>query len=108
MVGVLLGHCTVTTCVSYNSHTTTTKHAAAALTMTQQPHHDKLFLAAFSATHANCHASIDRAQSALLANAWQLARVGQNGRQKTFARAAMGGCWVPPLSLVQNIKKLFH
>jgi hypothetical protein len=33
-----------------------------------------------------------------------LARVGQNGRQKTFAQAAMRGRWAPPLSLVQNIK----
>jgi hypothetical protein len=42
----------------------------------------------FWPTHANCHASADRAQSALSANAWRLARVGQNGRQKTFAQAA--------------------
>ncbi len=49
MVWVLLvlGHCTVTTCVSYNSHATTTKHAAAALTMAQQPHHEESVLAAF-------------------------------------------------------------
>jgi hypothetical protein len=38
-----------TTCVLYNSHATTTKHAAAALTMAQQPHHDELVLVAFSA-----------------------------------------------------------
>jgi hypothetical protein len=61
----------------------------------------------FWPTHANCHASANKAQPALLANEWQLARVGQNVRQKTFARAAMQGCWVPPLSLVQNIKIYF-
>jgi hypothetical protein len=49
MVGVLLGCCTVTTCVAYDSHATTTKHAPAALTMAQQPHHDASVLAAFSA-----------------------------------------------------------
>jgi hypothetical protein len=38
-----------TSCVSYDSHATTTKHAAAALTMAQQPHHGELILAAFSA-----------------------------------------------------------
>ena len=36
-----------TSCVSYNSHATTTKHAAAALTMAQKPHHDESVLAAF-------------------------------------------------------------
>ncbi len=30
-----------TSCVSYNSHATTTKHAAAALTMAQKLHHDE-------------------------------------------------------------------
>jgi hypothetical protein len=35
--------------VSYNSHATTTKHATAALTMAQQPHHDESVLAAFLA-----------------------------------------------------------
>ncbi len=49
MVGVLLGRCTVTTCVSFDSNTTTTKHAVVALTMAQQPHHDESVLAAFSA-----------------------------------------------------------
>ncbi len=34
----------------------------------------------FRPTHANCHASANRAQPALSANAWQLAQVGQNGR----------------------------
>jgi hypothetical protein len=38
-----------TSCVSYDSHATTTKHAAAALTMAQKPHHDESVLAAFSA-----------------------------------------------------------
>jgi hypothetical protein len=38
-----------TSCVSYDSHTTTTKHAAAALTMAQKPHHDELVLATFLA-----------------------------------------------------------
>jgi hypothetical protein len=61
----------------------------------------------FWPTHTNCHASIDRAKPALLANAWQLVQVGQNGRQKTFAQAAMQGCWVLPLSLVDNIKIYF-
>jgi hypothetical protein len=61
----------------------------------------------FWQTHANCHASIDRARPALSANAWQLAQVGQNYRQKTFARAAMWGCLAPPLSLVDNIKIYF-
>ncbi len=36
-----------TSCVSYDSHTTTTKHAAAALTMAQTPHHNESVLAAF-------------------------------------------------------------
>ena len=35
-----------TTCVSYDSHATTTKYAAVALTMAQQPHHDESDLAA--------------------------------------------------------------
>jgi hypothetical protein len=61
----------------------------------------------FWPTHANCHAFANRAQPALSANAWQLARVGQNGRQKTFARAAMRGHWAPPLSLVHIIKSYF-
>ncbi len=61
----------------------------------------------FWPTHANYHASVDRARPAPSANAWQLARVGQNGHQKTFARAAMQGRWVPPLSLIQNIKIYF-
>jgi hypothetical protein len=38
-----------TSCVSYDSHATTTKHAAAALTMAQKPHHDELVLVAFLA-----------------------------------------------------------
>jgi hypothetical protein len=68
------------------------------LTMTSQ------FWQHFWPTHANCHdASADRAQPALLANAWRLSRVGLNCRQKTFAQAAMQGRWAPPLSLVQNI-----
>ncbi len=58
-------------------------------------------------THANCRASIDRAWPALSANAWRLARVGWNGRQKTFAQAAMQGRWAPPLSLVKKIKNYF-
>jgi hypothetical protein len=66
-----------------------------------------LFWRHFRPTHANCHASIDMARSALLANEWQLAQVGQNGHQKTFAQAAMQGCWALPLSLVDNIKNYF-
>jgi hypothetical protein len=58
----------------------------------------------FWPTHADCHASVDRARPAQSANAWRLAQVSQNGHQKTFAQAAMRGCWVPPLSLVDNIK----
>jgi hypothetical protein len=38
-----------TSCVSYDSHATTTKHDAAALTMAQQPRHDESVLEAFSA-----------------------------------------------------------
>jgi hypothetical protein len=38
-----------TSCVSYDSYATTTKHAAAALTMAQKPHHDESVLAEFSA-----------------------------------------------------------
>ncbi len=38
-----------TFCVSYDSHATTLKHAAAALTMAQKPHHDESVLAAFLA-----------------------------------------------------------
>ena len=64
--------------------------------MAQQTHHDKSVLAAFLATHDNCHASVDRARPTLLADAWQLARVGQIGRQKTSPRAAMQGRWAPP------------
>ncbi len=36
-----------TSCVSYDSHATTTKHAAAALTVAQKPHHDESVLVAF-------------------------------------------------------------
>jgi hypothetical protein len=61
----------------------------------------------FRPTHADCHASAYRARPALSANAWQLAWVGHNGRQKTFARTPMRGRWAPPLSLVQNIKIYF-
>jgi hypothetical protein len=61
----------------------------------------------FWPTHANFHTSIDRAQPALLTNSWQLAQGGWNGHQKTFAQAAMQGCWVLHLSHVQNIKKYF-
>ena len=68
------------------------------LTMTSR------FWGHFLPTYANCHPSVDRAQRALLANVWQLAKVGQNGRQETFARAVMQGCWAPPLSIVDNIK----
>ncbi len=75
-------------CVSYDSHATTTKHAAAALTMVQKPHHDESVLAAFRPTHANCHASANRARPALLANAWRLAWVGQNGRQKDICTSS--------------------
>jgi hypothetical protein len=39
----------LTSCVSYDSHAITTKHAAAALTMAQKPHHDESDLAAFLA-----------------------------------------------------------
>jgi hypothetical protein len=45
VVGVLY----FTTCVLYDSHATTTKHAAATLTMAQQPHYDESFLVAFLA-----------------------------------------------------------
>jgi hypothetical protein len=38
-----------TSCVSYDSHATTTKNAAATLTMAQKPHYDELVLAAFLA-----------------------------------------------------------
>ncbi len=101
----VVGELYSTSCVSYDSHATTTKHAA----MPLSPWHKNLtmmsrFWRHFWPTHANCHASVNRAQPALSANAWQLARVGQNGRQKTFARAAMQGRWAPPLSLVQNKK----
>jgi hypothetical protein len=78
-----------TTCASYDSHATTTNMLLPLsswhnnLTMTSR------FWRHFWQTHANCHASVDRAQPALLANAWRLAQVGQNGRQKTFAQAAM-------------------
>jgi hypothetical protein len=58
----------------------------------------------FWQTHADCHPSVDRARPALLANVWQLGQVGQNGCQKTFTGAAVQGCWVPPLSLVDTIK----
>ncbi len=75
--------------------------------MAQQPHHDKSVLVEFLPTHTNYHTSVDMAQPALLANARQLAWDGQNGHQKTFTQAAMQGCWAPPLSLVQNIKKYY-
>jgi hypothetical protein len=48
MVGVLLGHCTLDF-VYRTIATPTTKHAAAALTMAQQPHHDESVLVAFLA-----------------------------------------------------------
>jgi hypothetical protein len=103
--GFSVGALYSTSCVSYDSHATTTKHAAAALAMAQPPHHDESVLAAFLANPCHCHASADKAQPALSAKAWQLARVGQNGRQKTFTQAAMQGRLMPPLSLVQKITK---
>jgi hypothetical protein len=99
-VGVLY----FTTCVSYDSRATTTNMLLPLSTWHNNLTMTSWFWQYFWQTHANCHASVYRAQSALLANPWRLAWVGQNGRQKTFAQAAMQGCWVPPLSLVDNIK----
>ncbi len=106
-VGVLLGHCTL----QLVYHTIAMPQPQNML-LPLSPWHNNLTMASrfrwhFLPTHANCHASVDRAQPALSANAWQLAQVGQNGHQKTFAQAAMQGCWAPPLSLVDN-KNLFH
>ena len=52
----------------------------------------------FQPTHANHHALADGAGRAPSADAWQLARVGWNGWQKTLAWAAMQG-QCTPLSL---------
>jgi hypothetical protein len=106
MVGVLLGHCIV----QLVYHTIATPQPQNMLLLLS-PWHNNLTTASwfwwhFWPTHANCHASVDRARPTLSANAWRLAWVGQNGHQKTFARAAMQSRWVPPLSLAQNIKNI--
>ena len=86
VVGVLYS----TTCVSYYRHTTTTKHAAAALTIAHnQPHHDESVLAAVLPTHANRRASSDGAGRAPPTDASRLAWVGRNGCQNPSVRAAM-------------------
>jgi hypothetical protein len=100
-VSVLLGHCTL----HLVYHTIATPQPQNML-LPLSPWHKYLtmmswFWRHFRPTHANCHASADRARPALTANAWRLARVGQNGHQKTFARAAMRGRLVPPLSYAQ-------
>ena len=105
---VLLGHCTL----HLVYHTIATPQPQNML-LPLSPWHKNLTMMSqswrhFRPTHADCHASAYRARPALSANAWRLTRVGQNGRQKTFTRAAMRGCWAPPLSLVDNITKLFH
>jgi hypothetical protein len=107
MVGVLLGCCTL----QLVYHTIAMPQPQNMLLLLS-PWHNNLtmmsrFWQHFWPTHADCHASVDRARPALLANAWQLAQVGQNGSQKTFARAAMQGYWAPPLSLIDNIKIYF-
>jgi hypothetical protein len=104
---VLLGRCTLQ--LAY--HSTATPQPQNMLLLLS-PWHNNLTMTSwfwrhFWPTHANCHASVDRARPALLANAWQLAQVGQNGRQKAFARAAIQGCWALPLSLVDNINNYF-
>ncbi len=101
---VLLGRCTL----HLVYHTIATPQPQNMLLLLS-PWHKNLtmmswFWRHFWPTHANCNASVERARPALSANAWWLAWVGQNGRQKTFTRAAMQGRWAPPLSLVQNIK----
>jgi hypothetical protein len=106
-VSVLLGHCTL----HLVYHTIATPQPQNML-LPLSPWHKNLtmmswFWRHFRPTHANCHASANRARPALSANAWRLALVGQNCRRKTFARAAMRGRWAPPLSLVQNIKIYF-
>ncbi len=106
-VSVLLGHCTL----HLVFHTIATPQQQNML-LPLSPWHKNLtmmsrFWRHFWPTQADCHASADRARPALSANAWRLAQVGQNGRQKTFARAAMPGRWAPPLSLIQNIKIYF-
>jgi hypothetical protein len=102
MVGVLLGHCNLQLV-----YPTIAMPQPQNMLLPFSPWHNNLTMTSrfwwhFWPTHANCHASVDRAQPALSANAWQLAQVGQNGRQKTFARAAMQGH-----SLVDNIKIYF-
>ena len=98
VVGVLYS----TTCVSYYRHTTTTKHAAAALTIAHnQPHHDESVLAAVLPTHANRRASSDGAGRAPPTDASRLAWVGRNGCQNPSVRAAMWGRRAPSLSLVE-------
>ncbi len=104
---VLLGHCTLH--LVYHKIATPQPQN---MLLPLSPWHKNLtmmsrFWRHFWPTHANCYASADRARPALLANAWPLAGVGQNGRQKTFTRAAMQGRWAPPLSLVQNMKIYF-
>ena len=98
VVGVLYS----TTCVSYYRHTTTTKHAAAALTIAHnQPHHDESVLVAVLPTHANRRASSDGAGRAPPTDASRLAWVGRNGCQNPSVRAAMWGRRAPSLSLVE-------
>jgi hypothetical protein len=102
----LLGHCTLQLV-----YRTIAMPQPQNMLLPLSPWHNNLtmmnrFWRHFWPTHANCHASVDRTRPALLANVWQLAQVGQNGHQKTFAQAAMQGCWVPPLSLVDNIKNI--
>ncbi len=104
---VLLGRCTLQ--LVYQTIATTQQQK---MLLPLSPWHNNLTMTSrfwrhFQQIHANCHASIDRAGPAKLANAWQLAQVGRNCRQKTFARAAMQGCWAPPLSLADNIKFYF-
>ncbi len=106
-VSVLLGHCTL-----HLLYHTIAMPQPQNMLLLLSPWHKNLtmmswFWQHFRSTHANCHASANRARPALLANARQLAGVGQNGRQKTFAQAAMQGRWVLHLSLVQNIKICF-
>jgi hypothetical protein len=107
MVGVLLRHCTLQ--LVYRTIATPQPQN---MLLLLSPWHNNLTMKSwfwwhFWPTHANCHASVNRAQPALSANALQLAQVGQNGCQKTFAQAAMQGCRAPPLSLVDNIKNYF-
>ncbi len=83
------------------STTTITQNTPQNMPLLPSPWHNELTMSSrfsrpFRPTHANRHAFANRAQPTLSADACRLARVGQNGRQKTSPQAAMQGCQAPP------------